>query len=90
MEEEHEDHGHSIAAWTLVTIVLVGCIICAIAVVIPSVVVGIIGAIVVVLGAVAGKVLSMAGYGSKGHLTHDETLIADAPQESGAKTVGKS
>lgn len=90
MEEEHEDHGHSIAAWTLVCIVLVGCIVVSVAVVIASVVVGIIGAVVIIIGVIAGKVLSMAGYGSKGHLTQDESLIADAPQESGAKTLGQS
>ena len=90
MEAEHEDHGHSVAAWTLVSIVLVGCIIAAIAVVIPSVILGIIGAVVIVVGGIAGKVLSMAGYGSKGHFTHEETLLADAPEESGAKTLGQS
>jgi hypothetical protein len=90
MEEDHEDHGHSLAAWTLVAIVLVGCVIVSIAVVIASVILGIIGVVVIVAGVIAGKVLSMAGYGSKGHLTHEETLIADAPQESGAKTLGQS
>lgn len=90
MEEEHEDHGHSTAAWTLVAIVLVGCIIVSIAVVIASVLVGLIGVAVIIVGVIAGKVLSMAGYGSKGHLTHEETLLADAPQESGAKTLGQS
>jgi hypothetical protein len=90
MEEEHEDHGHSVAAWTLVSIVLVGCVVVSVAVVIASVILGIIGVVVIVVGVIAGKVLSMAGYGSKGHPTHHETFLADAPQESGAKTVGKS
>lgn len=90
MEEEHEDHGHSLAAWTLVAIVLVGCIVVGIGVVIASLVVGIIGAVVIVIGVITGKVLSMAGYGNKHHLTQQETLIADAPEESGSQTYGKS
>jgi hypothetical protein len=63
MEQEHEDHGHSIASWTLV---------------------------IVVLGVVAGKVLALAGYGAKPHATQHESLVADAPEESGTSTLGAS
>ena len=90
MEEQHEDHGHSVAAWTMVGIILVGAIIGCIAVIIPSVPVGILSAVVIVLGAVAGKVLSMAGYGAAAHDTESESILADAPDESGTPTVGKS
>ncbi len=104
MEEEHEDHGHSVAAWTLVTIVLVGSVIGAIAVVVANGVLGIIAVIVALIGVVAGKVLAMAGYGAKGHTTHDATLAPDThhqdpqvtethPQDheqSGSTTVGQS
>ena len=90
MEAEHEDHGHSVAAWTLVAIVLAGCVVVGVGVVIASFAVGIIGAVIIVIGVIAGKVLSMAGYGTKHHLTQHETLIADAPEESGSQTYGKS
>lgn len=90
MEEQHEDHGHSVAAWTAVGIILTGSIVAAIAVVIPSVAVGIIGAVIIILGGVAGKVLAMAGYGSKAHDRERESLLADAPDEHGTTTQGKS
>ena len=64
MEDEHEDHGHSTAAWTGVGIILLGSAIASVAVLLPSLLLGIIGAVVIVAGAAAGKLLSMAGYGS--------------------------
>ncbi len=90
MEEQHEDHGHSTAAWTAVGIMLVGAALGSIAVVIPSLVLGIVAAVVIVAGAIAGKVLAMAGYGSKPHDREGEDLLADAPDERGTSTVGKS
>lgn len=90
MEEQHEDHGHSVAAWAAVGIMLVGAAIGSIAVVIPSMLLGIIAAVVIVGGAIVGKVLAMAGYGSKPHDREGEGLVADAPDERGTSTVGKS
>lgn len=89
MEEQHEDHGHSVAAWTAVGIILLGSAIASVAVLLPNVVLGIVGGVVIVAGAIAGKVMSMAGYGSKGHGSQ-EGAIVDAPDELGAETVGKS
>lgn len=88
MEEEHEDHGHSVAAWTLVAIVLAGCVVVAIGVVIASLAVGIIGAVVIVIGVITGKVLAMAGYGAKSHAAHGETIAS--PQQSGRSTLGQN
>jgi hypothetical protein len=62
--EIHEDHGHSVAAWTAVVIILVGSAVASLAVVLPSTVLFVIGLVICVLGAVAGKVLSLAGYGA--------------------------
>jgi multisubunit Na+/H+ antiporter MnhG subunit len=90
MEEHHENHGHSVAAWTAVGIMLVGAAIASFAVAMPNMVLGIIGAVVIVIGAVAGKVLAMAGYGGKPHDSERESFIADAPDERGTATVGKS
>ena len=89
MEEQHEDHGHSTAAWTGVGIILLGTAIAAVAIVIPSLVVAIIGAVVIVIGVGAGKVMSMAGLGHDGHHAQGGSLV-DAPDESGPGTVGKS
>ena len=89
MEDEHEDHGHSTAAWTGVGIILLGSAIASVAVLLPSLLLGISGAVVIVAGAAAGKLLSMAGYGSNGHSAQAGSLV-DAPDEAGAETVGKS
>jgi hypothetical protein len=88
--EQHEDHGHSIAAWTSVGIILVGVVIASIAVVLANVPLAIVGAVVIVAGAIAGKVLAMAGYGAKPHDSEHEPLVADAPDEVGTETSGKS
>jgi Family of unknown function (DUF6704) len=62
---EHESHGHSVAAWSAVTIILVGALVMALAVVFPSVLLFVVGALVAVTGVVVGKLLAMAGYGGK-------------------------
>ncbi|GAA1989543.1 hypothetical protein GCM10009817_34340 [Terrabacter lapilli] len=89
MEEQHEDHGHSTAAWTGVGVILVGAAVAAVGVAIPSVLLGIIGAVIIIAGVVAGKVLSMAGYGADAHHAQAGSSI-DAPDEAGAQTLGKS
>ena len=63
--EIHEDHGHSVAAWTAVTVLLVGSAVMAWSIVVTSVVLFVVGAVICVVGVVAGKVLGMAGYGAK-------------------------
>lgn len=64
--EEHEDHGHSVAAWTAVGILLVASAIMCLAVLFPNVWLFVGGVVLAVVGVVAGKVLSMAGYGAAG------------------------
>jgi hypothetical protein len=61
---EHDDHGHSVAAWTAVTICIIAGAIMSVAVIWPNVWLFVGGAVLAVVGAVAGKVLSMAGYGA--------------------------
>jgi hypothetical protein len=63
--EIHEDHGHSIAAWVAVGVILAGSALAALAVVLPSVALFVVGLVICLVGAVAGKVLSMAGYGAR-------------------------
>ncbi|MEO6790845.1 MAG: HGxxPAAW family protein [Ornithinibacter sp.] len=61
---EHDDHGHSVAAWTTVGILIVASAIMSLAVLFPNLWLFIGGAAVGVVGLIAGKVLSMAGYGA--------------------------
>jgi peptidoglycan/LPS O-acetylase OafA/YrhL len=61
---QDEDHGHSVAAWTTVGICIVAAAVMAVAVVFPNVWLFVGGVALAVVGAVAGKVLSMAGYGA--------------------------
>ena len=89
MEEQHEDHGHSVASWTAVGIILLGSLIAAVGVLLPNLALGIVGGVVIVLGVVSGKVLSMAGYGAKAHASQHGGVV-DAPHETGRGTVGKS
>ncbi|MEU4193763.1 HGxxPAAW family protein [Kribbella sp. NPDC026611] len=63
-EAPHDLHGNSPAAWTAVTIVLIGFTVGAIAMVLgPNWVLFWISVAVVVLGALAGKVLQLLGFG---------------------------
>lgn len=60
-----ESHGHSVAAWTCVGILLVASVVMAASVLWPNLVLFIVGAVIALIGVVAGKWLSMAGYGAK-------------------------
>ena len=73
--EAHSNHGNTIAAWTGVGVIIIGAFIMSIAVVMASVLLFIIGGVVAVLGVVAGKALSVAGYGSK---RPDDTRVTRA------------
>jgi multisubunit Na+/H+ antiporter MnhG subunit len=61
---EEEDHGHSIAAWVGVGIILVGAALASWAVWERSVALFVIGIVIAVVGVVVGKLLGMAGYGA--------------------------
>ncbi|NHA67222.1 HGxxPAAW family protein [Phycicoccus flavus] len=73
--DEHEDHGHSVAAWTAVIVIIVASAIMSLAVIFPNVWLFVGGAVLAVVGGVAGKVLSMAGYGTAGRDTDHEPSI---------------
>jgi multisubunit Na+/H+ antiporter MnhG subunit len=78
--EIHEDHGHSVAAWTAVIVILVGAAVMSWAVIDPSVVLFIVGVVICIVGVVAGKLLGMAGYGAK-----DVPPPGDSEKESGVR-----
>lgn len=63
-ETRHDEgHGHSTAAWTGVTVTLIGAAVLAVAVILASLWLGIVGSVVMVAGAVVGKVMTMMGFG---------------------------
>ncbi len=68
-----QGHGHSRAAWTAVAIELVAAFLISLAVVVTSWPVAIVGIVLVVAGAVAGKVLAVAGFGQSKPPRSDET-----------------
>ncbi|MEV0188631.1 HGxxPAAW family protein [Kitasatospora purpeofusca] len=57
--------GHTVAAWTGVTISFIGFAIAGVAMILPSVLLVWAGLAVVVLGGVVGKAMSMAGMGAQ-------------------------
>ena len=65
MSAEHEDHGHTPAAWTLVGIVTVGFTVGGVGVVLSKIPVIIVGAVICVVGIVVGKVMQMMGMGAE-------------------------
>jgi hypothetical protein len=65
--EDHEDHGHSLAAWTGVVVIMFGFLISSIGVGFTSLWVTIVGFVVVAIGCATWKVLSSMGYGSAVH-----------------------
>jgi hypothetical protein len=73
--EEHVDHGHSVAAWTAVTICIIAAAVMSVAVVFPNLWLFVGGAVLAVVGAIAGKVLSMAGYGAASHHTESSPSL---------------
>jgi hypothetical protein len=64
MSEHDDNHGHSVAAWTAVLILIVAAAVMSLAVLFPNVWLFVGGVVLAIVGVVAGKVLSMAGYGS--------------------------
>ncbi len=80
MAEEHESHGHSVAAWAMVGLLMVGSLFIAFGVAFGLHSLDIIGVIICLAGVVAGKALSKAGFGAPaleapGDVNHDEVPV---------------
>jgi hypothetical protein len=81
---EHESHGHSVAAWTAVSILMLASCVIAAAVVWPSKGLFIAGLVLAVIGVIAGKVLAMAGFGvRKGTESSSEPAPGRSQVDSG-------
>jgi hypothetical protein len=78
MADSHDDdhHGHSLAAWVMVGIVLLATAVMSLAVVIASVGLFIAGVVLTVIGLVAGKVLALAGHGVDGAVARADTNLS--------------
>lgn len=59
----HVNHGNSVAAWTAVTVVMVACLVCAVAVLISAPWLFWVGVALIAVGVASGKVLAMMGFG---------------------------
>ena len=69
-------HGHSRAAWTAVTILLLAAFLISLAVVVKSWPLAIVGIVLIVVGVAAGKVMAMAGLGqAKSEQSSASTVI---------------
>lgn len=62
---QHDDHGHSAAAWTLVSVALSGALVSSFAMVLNMPWLFWVGVGIIVVGLVLGKVLQSMGYGQK-------------------------
>ena len=62
---EHPDHGHTVAAWTAVTIIMLAFLVGTIGVVLAKPAIFWVGMAMIPLGLIAGKVLALMGFGAK-------------------------
>ena len=65
MSEAHEEHGHTIAAWTAVSVAVAGFAFGCVGVVMASPLVFWIGVALLPVALIAGKVLALMGLGAK-------------------------
>ena len=65
MSDQHEDHGHTVAAWTAVTIAILAFLVGCVGVVIAKPPVFWIGVALLPVAGVVGKVLALMGFGAK-------------------------
>jgi hypothetical protein len=63
MSQDHEDHGHTVAAWTAVGIAILGFLIGCIGVVVARPPIFWIGIALLPVALIAGKVLALLGFG---------------------------
>ncbi|NBV89846.1 MAG: hypothetical protein EBR84_00325 [Actinobacteria bacterium] len=62
---EHPDHGHTVAAWTAVTIIMLAFLVGTIGVILAKPAIFWVGVAMIPVGLIAGKVLALMGFGAK-------------------------
>ncbi len=65
MSAEHDDHGHTVAAWAAVIIAILGFTVGSVGVVIASPTVFWVGIVLLPVAGVVGKVLALMGFGKQ-------------------------
>lgn len=75
-EHDEEHHGHSLAAWVMVGVVLLAAAIMSVAFIFPNVPLFIGSVVLMVAGLVAGKVLALAGYGINGDVARRDSNLS--------------
>jgi len=70
MQSHDDNHGKTVAAWTGVFVMLIGFVVCAIAVLMAKPIIFWLGIVIVALGGIAGAVLRSAGYGQGATARH--------------------
>jgi hypothetical protein len=73
------NHGNSVAAWTAVSVIVLGGLVSAIAFPLNSTWVFWAGIVVIGLGLLAGKVLAMMGFGVDGAGPVESATVVDPP-----------
>lgn len=91
MSAPHDNHGQTPAAWTAVTIMIIGFLVGAVGIVIATPWVTVAGGGLVVLGAIVGKVMAMLGYGQPpGYHDRGESTTAASFHELHPETPADS
>ncbi len=63
MSQEHEDHGHTVAAWTVSGLLMLGSVVATLGVVVQNWTVFWVGMALLPVAGIAGKVLALMGFG---------------------------
>ena len=75
-----DSHGGTTAAWTAVVIIILGCLVSAVALPLASTTLFVAGFGVIILGVVVGKVMSMMGMGQTVAYKDERAPDYDEPQ----------
>lgn len=82
MAEEHENHGHSVAAWSMVGLLIVASLLIALGVGFGQTWLDIAGVVLAVIAIVVGKGLSAAGFGAPALKAPGEQDTRDLPTQA--------
>ncbi len=92
VEEEPGNHGNSIAAWTMVAIIILGSLVIAFGVAFGRHSLDIVGVVVCALGVAVGSILSKAGFGAPALRAPDDQESGEVPTraQTGVHSTGSS
>lgn len=79
-------HGHTVAAWTAVSISFIGFMVAGVAMVVPSPIVVALGLVLAAIGPIVGKLMSAAGFGKKPNSTPVHSASEKSPVGTGVSS----